>query len=643
MMVHIYLAFSLITCVLSTANGYEPTRGQFQEQLRGLETPHRSLHPRQTPIVVAPPSFRTSLPPQSTSLNYWWPYGPNGVNPTTTIPPTSSGVTEMETTDFEDDSSTEATRSTSTTMLSSTTLRTLASSSIKFEETTNGSAGKETGITEPTTSGDDAFNVTALLPLFIILGVLVVVTLAGWTYGRCLGSCRRSGEPAPGGPDIGGKPYEDNGYERDTIGPLRSLGASWVDASRIHSPKLSSGGYYPIREVSMEGESGTTSKNMSNKREGRSWFSRTLSGRKRAINSPSGERGLNAPLVYPTHVRQLPVGGLHARNFGFDSRSSPTHMQSPKTLRAGAASPTVGSSWLSPVSSVRPTPLLSASRHASLRRNIANKIKVDDSSSLVMTNDLADNFRHFDHKRSQSVSLDAEDWSDHKGEAYMRYTAHCASPNTGPKSPMWSPDLEMHHERMRRLRITAEAAHYTIPVSTFSINSPEPRDITHPLQPAPAVLLSPPLQPHLFFTQTNSDDSECDETSESAVAKLRFTRSNPSRNLTRHSNKANVSHHDLFGPYLPLDPTNCRTRKGKARAQGLMESTETLPLSPELRGAAMTKLDEIVKSHWSIRNLAEAPLSPVFYGALTPLLDRHALSEDKSNQTGIEETLLVNH
>ncbi|KAF8759948.1 hypothetical protein RHS01_01617 [Rhizoctonia solani] len=552
-----------------------------------------SLRPRQTSIAPAPQlSFRTSLAPQSTSLDYWWPYGPEwsqSYKPLILLTTSLSSIT----------------------VVPSSTSHKSPSSSTKIDETINDSPSKETGITGPITSGDDTFNVVTLLPLFIILAVLVIATLVGWTYGRCINRCRRGGEPDPEGLDIGGKPYEGVSYEHDTIGALRSIGVSWVDASRIHSrSSMGSGGYYPIQEVSVNGEAGASLNCISDERGARSWF-QSLSGRSRSINLPSGESVLNPPSTYWTHVHQWPAGEIQTQDSSSGFHPLPTHMQSPKTLRMVVASPTTGSTFPSPISSFRSTPLLSASRHVSLRRNIADKVKADDSSKLAMT-----------------------------GGLYAMRRRRYKSSDIGSNSSAWSPDPERHHERMHRLRIAAEAPHRVTPVSEFSLDSLGPQNTKHPLPPAPAVLLSPPLQPHLFFTRTNSDDSGCDAASKNAIAKPNFTRRDSSGNPSRRSKRINVSNDDSFGPRLPPDPTNPRIRKGKVRAHGPIESTETLPLSPELRGAAMTKLNKIVRSHWSIRNLDGVPLSPTFYGALTPLVG-HAYSEDEFNQTNIEATLLA--
>ncbi|CEL59882.1 hypothetical protein RSOLAG1IB_03816 [Rhizoctonia solani AG-1 IB] len=639
-MVYKYSTCILITCALSVPNTNGMTYRGFQEQTRGLDASRGSIHPRQTPIVVAPPPISpTSLAPQSTSLNYWWPYGPYGVNPTTTISPTSSDVTEMDTSESEDETSTQMTSLAS--MIPLTSLRTLASFSSRPKETTTDSASKETETMAATTSGDGAFSVVTLLPLFIILGVLVSATVAGWAYSRCLG-CRRHGRgPAREDPDISEKPYEDNGRGLDTMGPLRSLGVSWVDASRIHSQiSLRSGDYCPIGRAPMDEEVGAASKSLSNKRGAQGWFCHTLSGKEHTINSPSVEGGLNTPLAHPNYVRELPLGGNHTRSTGSYLHSDST--PSPKTLRIVTMSPSTGLNWLSPVSSIQPAPLLSASRHASLRKNIAKKVKADGGSNFE-TSSLLDTFGDTGRERIQGVSLYAQDRIDHIAETYMRCVPRrYTSSNAGSQSSVWSPDPEMHRERMRRLRVNAEAAHCTIPAPDFSAGSPGPKDTTHSLPPAPAMILSPPLQPHLFFTQTNSDDLECDENSQSVVAKLHFTRSNPSRNLIMRSNKVNVSHDGPFRPGVPAGPINNRTQKANAHARRLMGSTETLPLSPELRGAAMTKLDEIVKSHWSIRNLAEVPQSPTFYGALTPPLGRRTRVENKSSQIDIEKVLLTN-
>ncbi|KAH7343445.1 hypothetical protein B0J17DRAFT_176499 [Rhizoctonia solani] len=656
MTIHKYTIVYLMSCALLTIGGSGAKQDYFQDPAHGLDgstPPQRSLYPRQTPIIVAPPSgFRTLHAPQptgTTSFNYWWPYGPNGVNPTATATPiASSGTTytEMEETDAVDDMSTDLRSSTSIETPPLTTLR----ASVSTESTTTGTKteesssysdnlSKETKNAQPK-SGNDALSATSLLPLFIILGVLVAATLIGWVYGRCVRRSRR-GEPTPGAPDIGGKPYQGGGYDHDTIGPLHSLGVSWVDASRIHSRQnLSSGTYYAIGEDSMDGGSGTPSKNKSNIRGGRNWFRYTLSGRERAVNSPSGEKGLNAPLAYSTYECQLPTTVPNPWNYSCGSYPSP-YAHSPKTLRIVNALPTPGSELFSPTTSTQPTACLSASRHASLRRKIASKVK-ESGRDLTTTALLTGAFSGFDCDRDGCAPFYAEDWAVFKGDPHKQSPDHrYMLTDTDSKTPIWSPDPELHRERMRRLHIAAEVTHGITPVSDIPVISPNTGDVIHPLPPAPAVLLSPPLQPHLFYTRNDSDNLECGDASEVVISKPDFTRSNPRRNRSRYSNEPGSDENDSFGPRILLNATNQCARKGTARAQTQrrMGTTETLPLSPELRGAAMTKLDEIVKSHWSIRNLAEVPQSPTLYGALGP--QSGANPEGESHQASIEETLLV--
>ncbi|KAJ1308996.1 hypothetical protein OPQ81_004678 [Rhizoctonia solani] len=647
-MLYKLLVFVLIACAVSTASGSGTILGQLQDRSHGLNAPvppQGRLYPRQTPIVVAPPSgFRTPPAPQPTSLNYWWPYGPNGVNPTATATPISSPeATEMEETEAMDDTSTDIRSSTSPTVLPSAALSTLVSTvptteTTKIEVSTTANPSEQTERAEPTTSGNDTFSVATLLPLFIILGVLATATLVGWAYGRCTRRHKRDGEPSPGGPDIGGKPYEGGDYEHDTIRPPYSLGFSWVDASRIQSQRnLGSGAYYAIQQDYLSGELGTPSKNEFNRRESHNWFPHKFSGRKRTINSPSGEKGLNA---YPIHDRQMPFSAFNASNSGSEScPSPPQRTQLPKTLRVINASPTTGLNMISPITSAQTTPPLSASRHASLRRQIVNRLKEDNKNGFTTKTSLEGAFSGFDHEGQRGLS---EDGSIFKGDPHKRFPGRCyMSPGAGSNSSVWSPDPEMHRERMHRLRLAAEASYYTPPLSDPPASPSRPGHVDHQLPPVPAVLLSPPLQPHLFFTQINPDDSECDDASEGAISKFHFTGSGPSRNLTRHSNESGFDKDDSFMPRVAPKPTSWRVRKGKARAQRHLESTETLPLSPELRGAAMTKLDEIVKSHWSIRNLAEVPQSPTLYGALNPSLGHHTKIEDGPQQAGIEELLLA--
>lgn len=632
------LAAALLACVLSVGNASKVGRQlERPKDWYGPESYPGAIHRRQTSVIVVPP--RTSLIPQpTTSLNYWWPYGPNGVNPTSTsmlaLPSTTSN---LENTDIMDETSMEN-ESTSTTTTSTLPSSRSSSSSTTTAGTTtsDASATPTSDAIEIPESRDGAFKIVSLLPLFIILGVLLVATVAGWTYGRCVLWCRRRREPIPGGPSIGGKPYECSGYDSDPSAAMGSLGVGWVDASRIHSRyDLGPDTYHVVQTDHSSEGFGAPSKSKAHAQGTQGWFRYTLSGRKGPVNSPSGEKGLNQPFVCDRRMyASIPAGNLGATSQDCSSISSKS--QSPKLLRVINGSPSTPGTRAglrSPATSAQPTPHLSASRHASIRRNIMNKVRADDKEDLLAATALVGAFRGFDGEEDEHE----EDWASfseepHKVSPVRRYSS--TSPNS--RSPVWPRDPEIHRARMRRLRAMAQSTQFAQAGSEPPLSASKTMDTAHPLPPTPAVLLSPPLQPHLFFTSPSPDPSQ-DATS--LLRETSFVRSNVSRNLNRRSMEPHSSKNDPFGPIVPLASGRSRTQKRTARPQRPADMTETLPLSPELRGAAMTRLDEIMQSNWSLRNLAGAPQSPTLFGALNPSFTDHAHGREKGGCSGIEEVL----
>ncbi|KAG8742263.1 hypothetical protein FRC10_001750 [Ceratobasidium sp. 414] len=559
------------------------------------------LHRRQVPVVIAPPAVprpitNTPLVPQPTSsLNYWWPYGSNGVNPTST-PTQTSALGSTHSTSTMDDPTSDATMDEITSTMSSST------SEVGTSATTTTTAKEAPSDTPESTpkSNIPGFQVISLLPLFIILGVLLLATFMGWTYGRCVRWCQRHGEPAPGGANIGGRPYEFRGYDSDTIGPMRSAGIGWVDASRIYDYDASAAVAYHAIRSGQPSEPGTPSKTKDRAPRPGGWFRHTFSRRKRPNeNSPSGEKGLNHPADETRTRRTLPslaYGQLTSQRIS----SSPSDLESPKFLRVVNGSPsTLGNGVQSPATSTQPTPHISASRHVSIRRKLVEKVRAEDEGSLLAASGMPGVFRSFEDEDRQ-----ADDWAkaDPLKRSPARRFASRANASRSPESLTRSPDPQEHRARIRRLRAAAQAS---APVSNVTSPS-ETFEACHPLPPAPNVLLSPPLQPHLFFTGSDQDDASLKGDD------LSLAQDDRSRNLNGRTVELAVD--DPFGPLIA--PSVQHMQRTRAKGKPLKyrtESTETAPLSPELRDAAMTRLEEIVKTNWSMRNLAGVPQSPTLF------------------------------
>ncbi|KAG9125661.1 hypothetical protein FRC07_006724 [Ceratobasidium sp. 392] len=514
-----------------------------------------------------------------------------------------------------------------------TTLITSFSSADGDTSTTTATTATETPFETPESipkSNFQGFNVISLLPLFIILGVLLLATFVGWTYGRCVRCCQRRREPVPGGPHIGGRPYEFGGYDSDTIGPMRSAGVGWVDASRIHEQHDSATvAYHAIRTGRRDEEPGTPSKSKARTSNTGGWFRNTFSRRKRPNeNSPSGEKGLNHS-ANGMQTRRIPLVSTSGRSKSQGISPSSSNLESPKLLRIVNGSPsTQGNGAQSPATSAQPTPYISASRHGSLRRKLVEKVQAEDEEYLLAASRIPGSFQKFEDADEQP-----DNWAGFKADPLRRSPARrFTSGNSTSKSPRSltrSPDPQEHRARMRRLR----AAALTNAAASDAISPLQSPEAGHPLPPTPEVLLSPPLQPHLFFTGLGHGGSS------SKGVSPPFAPLNRSRDLSEQTEAS--SSDDPFGqcntPSMqPMQRTRAR-KKPLERA----ESTKTVPLSPELRDAAMTRFEEIVKTNWSMRNLAEVPRSPTLFGALSPSLNHGFYEEDKGHQAGIEDTLLT--
>lgn len=614
----------------------------------------KSLHRRQTPVIIAPPTIpRTSayippIPRPTTSLNYWWPYGSNGVNPTSTPSPTPPAVSMLVSSTAEVDSDTIPTEGSITSSMTSQTSSSDEGSSTTKTTTSTSSTSESPSATEtpePDLPEHQIFQVVTLLPLFIIMGVLALATVVGWTYGRCLRWCRRHKEPEPGSRDIGGRPYEFSGFGSDTVGPMRSSGVGWVDASRMNAQNTSAPpNYHVVGTGQWTEEPGTPSKNKPRTAGLGGWFRHTLSKNKGLpAHSPSGEKGLGPPFALGMQDSRVHGSRGSARYLGtvFQTRSSPSlEPESPKRLRVVNTSPNTLSidGVRSPATSSQPTPRLAASRHGSIRRKIVERVQAEDEEGLLTATGLSGAFRGFDDKDG-CESKYGDDWANLGNDPLKESPARrYFSGNASPTSPR-SPDPQEHRARMRRLRAAAES---TALVSDIAATPPRATGPSHPLPPAPAVLLSP-LQLDLFFTGHDSSPPRAALSPDSATSP--FARSDPSRNLNERSNGSQPTKDDPFGPCAPASPTKGgrirRAQRVNYSSRRARESTETSPLSPELRGAAMTRFEQIVKTNWSMRNLAGVPLSPTLYGALSPSETQRAQFGDEEDRVGIEDVLLA--
>ncbi|KAG9104272.1 hypothetical protein FRC06_004022 [Ceratobasidium sp. 370] len=586
------------------------------------------LHRRQVPVVVAPPTVprpitNTPLVPQPTSsLNYWWPYGSNGVDPTVT-PTQTLGLSSASGTSTVDDPTSTATtdETASATSSSASNVGTSATTTTTAMETPS-----ETLESIPK-SNVPGFKVISLLPLFIILGVLLLATFMGWTYGRCIRWCQRRKEPVPGGSDIGGRPYEFGGYDSDTIGPMRSAGIGWVDASRIYDRHDSSGVAYHATRSGQASEPGTPSKSKDRAPGPGGWFRHTFSRRKGPNEiSPSGEKGLNHSVDKIRPRRTLPPSAYRQLTSQRIS-SSPSDLESPRLLRVVNGSPsTLGNGFQSPTST-QPTPYISASRHGSIRRKLVERVQAGNEQVQLAASGTPGAFRNFEDEDRR-----ADNWVNFKADPLKRSPARrfASRANTpgSPQSLTRSLDPQEHRARMRRLRAAAQAS-----ATVSNVTSPsETLEACHPLPPAPNVLLSPPLQPHLFFIGSDQDDvyPKGDDS---------LAQGNRSRNLNGRTTRLAVD--DPFGSLItPSAQPMQRTRAKRKSLKYRTESTETAPLSPELRDAAMTRFEEIVRSNWSTRNLAGVPQSPTLFGAFSPPSSHGFYADDENHRAECEDTLL---
>lgn len=611
------------------------------------------LHRRQTPVIIAPPAApRTSaytplIPQPTSSLNYWWPYGSNGVNPTATPSSTPTGISMFASSTVEDidsDMTSAVEKSTATTTSSSSEENT-GSSTATAATTATSSASEASAATEAPESDlpeERVFKVISLLPLFIVLGVLALATLVGWTYGRCFHWCHHRNEPKPRTRDIGGQPYEFGGFDSDTIRPMRSAGVGWVDASRVNEKSGSAtASYHAVGTGQWTEEPGTPSQNKVRTAGLGGWFRHTLSRETGvAVHSPSGEKGLGQPLVLGKQDVRAPVG--HVGRV-FETRSSPSlEVSPPKGLRIVNGTPsTLGAGRMgSPATSAQPTPHLTASRHGSIRRKIITRVRAEDEEDLLAATGLSGAFPGFDDQDDGYGSKHGDDWANFDGDPLKKspIRRYCSNYDSS-RSPR-SPDPLEHRARMRRLRNAAESGAIVSDVVETPLRA---LDLSHPLPPAPAVLLSPPLQPHLFFT--GSDPSQVNGATSPDTAASPFARSNRIHDLKGCSRGSHSTKDDPFGPDVPVSPTRTghirRAQRVNYSSRRARESVETLPLSPELRGAAMTRFEQIVKTNWSMRNLAGVPQSPTLYGALSPSETQRAQFGDEDDRAGIEDVLLT--
>ncbi|KAG8701536.1 hypothetical protein FRC08_004031 [Ceratobasidium sp. 394] len=309
--------------------------------------------------------------------------------------------------------------------------------------------------------------------------------------------------------------------------------------------------------------------------------------------------------------------------------SSPPDLESPKLLRVVNGSPsTLSNGAQSPTTSTQPTPYISASRHGSLRRKLVKRVQAEKEDSLLAASRMPGAFHKLEDEDGQ-----IDNWVNFRADPLKRSPARRftsrANASRPPQNLMRSPDPQEHRARMRRLRAAAQTG-----ASVSSVTSPsETLEACHPFPPAPNVLLSPPLQRHLFFTGSEQGDGSPKGSDSS------FARDN--RSLNSKGRTVGSPFDDPFGPHIT--PSVQRMQRTRAKGKSLKyrtESTETAPLSPELRDAAMTRFEEIVKTNWSMRNLAEIPQSPTLFGAVSPPPSQGFYVEDETRQAEAGDTLL---
>ncbi|KAB5596290.1 hypothetical protein CTheo_275 [Ceratobasidium theobromae] len=638
------LATALLACGLSEAHTSRTSHpleriGRYSRSQSSFSAPHR----RQEPIVITRPiTLRTPFIPQpTTSFNYWWPYGSNGANPTSAVTPALSSASNVNKTDLSTATSmgngsaglpTFATSITST----ATTSAPYAPSTISLSSTsyfTPAIPHETSAAPKESMPQDRVLKVDILFPVFITLGILVIVALIGWTYGRCARH-QHHRELIHSGLEIGGKPYEDSAWGSHDAS-VYSSNEGWVDASRIYSQhNLDPNIYHVGRTGRSHPGYGTPPKGERYSQGARGWFRHTPPGRRYRANAPSREKGYYqtaTPMLYD-----------HSTNVGSTCRgtdreiiqdySPPSKFQPPKTLQVVGVSPSAARTRIQLTRlSAQSTPYLSAFR-APVGRKVTNKVLEADGENLLVAPTPMEAFSGsggydeggLGHREDQDIFM---------GEPSQNYPARRCAP-ADSKSRVWSPSPEIYRSRMHQLRT---AAQYASPVSDPPC-SPESSEVvsTHPLPPAPAVLLSPPLQPHLFFTTPSTQRSESGSFSEGTASSSEH--GNDRRDVNRLSTKSRAGYKQSE-PHVPRKP---RKHDGKVNTQDAMGLTETLPLSPEVRGAAMTRLEEIMNSNWSLRNLTGVSQSPTFFGALSPYPSNYARVRGVERRSGIEEALLVN-
>ncbi|KZW01465.1 hypothetical protein EXIGLDRAFT_63125 [Exidia glandulosa HHB12029] len=173
------------------------------------------------PDVVNDPADPLGLSATTTSsYNYWWPYPPGGVP----APATTTTSTMAEPTDdpLLASASITSTESLSSTDSSDTLSSTLSASDDLIHVTAVVPMTEiTTTSTSPTASIVSAyktphkFNILWLTPLFVLVGVLIGATIAGWTYGRW---ARRRGRVSS--ITAHARPSDDDGGARGTYAQI---------------------------------------------------------------------------------------------------------------------------------------------------------------------------------------------------------------------------------------------------------------------------------------------------------------------------------------------------------------------------------------------------------------------------------------
>ncbi|QRV87785.1 hypothetical protein RhiJN_15803 [Ceratobasidium sp. AG-Ba] len=577
----------------------------------------KSISRRQVPVVVAPPTVPrpityTPLAPQATSsLDYWWPYGSNGVNPTAT--PVSASATDSTPNSDTSDRSTPETTNTDV-----MTSQYSSSSSSDSSTLTNIGTFKSQipPLISPPAPGPQRFEIVSLVPLFIILGVITLATLIGWTYGRCARLYSRHKELANRGSSVGGVQHEVEYYDPDIIKPLHSMDMDWVNASRIYDHGVTSEAIYnATRAWPQCDEPGTPSKHK-NRSSGTGWFRHTFSRKRRPdLSSPSGEKGLSRPTMSSTQ----PFGPfppiVYDRRVSQRINTSHSPIGSPKIVHDVTNSPTsLDAGLYSSLATSQRTTWVSASRHKALRCGLLDRAQADDREHLLGGSRLSGGSTKSEKSRGNNEDETGFNANSPKRLPDRRF--YSSNNSNIPRSPARSPDPQQHRARMRRLRSAVQAG----AVDTVRPTSP---NAPYSLSPRSSAALSPPLCANLFFEGSSSKQLvTCG--AQGCSNELRIGTAD-----------------DPFGPRISPSPGPVqRTERGRRSFKKRWGSTEAVPLSPELRDAAMTRFEDIVKTSWSTRNLAETPQSPTMFGALSPT-DQGPYERENKHQTRSETTLLA--